>query len=183
MDSWVGGGHESRLGDAGGTAAYVETAEADVVRSRSPGCAPTHDAVVVLPPTNGMASTAVSYSDEMSVTRIVPNLPVADVSNALNLYRDIFGFDIGMDLGWVGNLALTDSRTAQLQVMTRDASAPCNPAISIGVEPFDEVDVICQRVLAAGLDIVHPLTDEPWGVRRFFFRDRDGNVVNVVAHH
>ena len=29
---------------------------------------------------------------------------------------------------------------------------------------------------------VHPVTDEEWGVRRFFFRDPDGNVVNVVAH-
>lgn len=157
--------------------------ESDAARSRWPGGAPKHDTVLVLPPTDGMASTAVSYSDEMSVTRIVPNLPVADVSNALELYRDIFGFDIGMDLGWVGNLAPTDSRTAQLQVMTRDSSAPCNPAISIGVESFDEVDAIYQRVLAVGLDIVHPLTDEPWGVRRFFFRDRDGNVVNVIAHH
>jgi uncharacterized glyoxalase superfamily protein PhnB len=29
---------------------------------------------------------------------------------------------------------------------------------------------------------VHPLTEEPWGVRRFFVRDPNGVVVNVVAH-
>jgi hypothetical protein len=29
---------------------------------------------------------------------------------------------------------------------------------------------------------VHPLTDEPWGVRRFFFADSAGNVVNVLSH-
>ena len=34
----------------------------------------------------------------------------------------------------------------------------------------------------AGDEIVHPLTDEPWGVRRFFVRDPDGNVVNVLSH-
>ena len=33
-----------------------------------------------------------------------------------------------------------------------------------------------------GHEIVHPLTDEPWGVRRFFVRDPDGNVVNIVSH-
>ena len=33
-----------------------------------------------------------------------------------------------------------------------------------------------------GYEIVHPLTEEPWGVRRFFVRDPNGVVVNVVAH-
>ncbi|MGL4742870.1 MAG: VOC family protein [Dermatophilaceae bacterium] len=45
-----------------------------------------------------------------------------------------------------------------------------------------EVDAIHERVVAAGLEIVHPLTDAVWDVHRFFFRDRDCNVVNVVAH-
>ena len=31
-------------------------------------------------------------------------------------------------------------------------------------------------------DDVHPLTTEAWGVRRFFVRAPDGNVVNVVRH-
>jgi hypothetical protein len=26
------------------------------------------------------------------------------------------------------------------------------------------------------------MTDEPWGVRRFFVRDPDGNVINIVSH-
>ena len=32
------------------------------------------------------------------------------------------------------------------------------------------------------LQIVHPLSDEEWGVRRFFFADPSGNVVNVLSH-
>lgn len=31
-------------------------------------------------------------------------------------------------------------------------------------------------------EIVHPLTAEPWGVRRFFVRALDGNVVNIANH-
>jgi catechol 2,3-dioxygenase-like lactoylglutathione lyase family enzyme len=119
----------------------------------------------------------------MSVTRIVPNLPVADVARANKLYAEIFGLDVGMDLGWIGNLAPADAPAVQLQVMTSDESAPCNPNISIGVTGSAEVDVIYQRVVTAGLDIVHPITDEDWGVHRFFFRDHDGNIVNVVAHN
>jgi predicted enzyme related to lactoylglutathione lyase len=54
-----------------------------------------------------------------------------------------------------------------------------NPSVSIEV---DDVDAAHQAALDAGLDIVHPLTDEPWGVRRFFFADPAGNVVNVLSH-
>lgn len=32
-----------------------------------------------------------------------------------------------------------------------------------------------------GLRVVYPLTDEPWGVRRFFVEDPSGTVVNVLA--
>ena len=31
-------------------------------------------------------------------------------------------------------------------------------------------------------EIVHPLTTEPWGVRRVFVRAPDGNVFNVAQH-
>jgi hypothetical protein len=34
----------------------------------------------------------------------------------------------------------------------------------------------------AHLEIVYEITNEEWGVRRFFFRDAGGNVVNVLAH-
>ena len=30
--------------------------------------------------------------------------------------------------------------------------------------------------------VAYPLTDEPWGVRRFFVEDPGGTIVNVLAH-
>jgi uncharacterized glyoxalase superfamily protein PhnB len=63
--------------------------------------------------------------------------------------------------------------------MTRDATAPVRPVASIEAD-----DVVAAYRLAAerGAEIVHPLTDEAWGVRRFFVRDPDGHVVNVLGH-
>lgn len=46
----------------------------------------------------------------------------------------------------------------------------------------DDVDAAYEAVRATGAEIVHPITDEQWGVRRFFVRDPDGKVVNVVGH-
>jgi len=60
-----------------------------------------------------------------------------------------------------------------------DASAPAQSSISIAVADVDAAYAEAQR---RGYEIVHPLTHEPWGVRRFFVRDPHGVVVNVVAH-
>ncbi|MCY4666519.1 MAG: glyoxalase, partial [Rhodococcus sp.] len=30
--------------------------------------------------------------------------------------------------------------------------------------------------------IVYPVTEEPWGVRRFFAADPDGHVINILSH-
>ena len=68
---------------------------------------------------------------------------------------------------------------ANLQLVTRDATAPEDPAISVAT---DDVDAAYAQAQDLGLEIVHPLTTEPWGVRRFFVRAPDGTVVNVVDH-
>ena len=57
--------------------------------------------------------------------------------------------------------------------------APVNPDLSVEV---DDVDAAYEAVRATGAEIVHPITNEQWGVRRFFVRDPDGKVVNVVSH-
>jgi uncharacterized glyoxalase superfamily protein PhnB len=46
----------------------------------------------------------------------------------------------------------------------------------------DDVEAAYEDAQQRGLEIVYPLTTEPWGVRRFFVRAPDGNVVNIVSH-
>jgi uncharacterized glyoxalase superfamily protein PhnB len=64
-------------------------------------------------------------------------------------------------------------------LMTSDATAPEAPVISVKV---DDVKAAYSQVKERGYEIVHPLTTEPWGVRRFFVRAPDGNVLNIAAH-
>ncbi|WP_210491776.1 VOC family protein [Patulibacter sp. SYSU D01012] len=115
----------------------------------------------------------------MSVRRIVPNLRVDDPGAARDLYAGLFGLDVVMDQGWIATVAAAGDRGTQLSVMDADASAPVVPDVSIEV---DDVDAVHAEAVRRGLAIVHPLTDEPWGVRRFFLRDPDGHVVNVLQH-
>ncbi|WP_392543581.1 VOC family protein [Oryzobacter telluris] len=113
----------------------------------------------------------------MDLNRAVPVLSVPDVPRAVSVFRDVLGLEVVMDLGWVATLGSVEG--PQISVMHEDATAACNPDLSLDVE---DVDLAHERALDLGLEIVHPLTDEPWGVRRFFLRDSGGNVVNVLSH-
>ena len=116
----------------------------------------------------------------MRVTRIIADLPVADLETAKSFYTDYLGLSTEeFNLGWVARYTSPDTG-AHLQLVTRDASAPEDPVISVLV---DDVVGAFAEALARGYEIVHPLTTEPWGVRRFFVRAPDGTVINMVGHH
>jgi catechol 2,3-dioxygenase-like lactoylglutathione lyase family enzyme len=114
----------------------------------------------------------------MTVNRVMPVLTVSDVEATRDAYLGVLGLREVMNLGWIVTLA-DDGLRHQVSLMTRDATAPVNPMVSIEV---DDVDAAYQAAVDAGLQIVHPLSDEAWGVRRFFFTDAAGNVVNVLTH-
>jgi predicted enzyme related to lactoylglutathione lyase len=115
----------------------------------------------------------------MRVTRVVPNLPVADIDAARDFYADYLGLSVeSFNLGWVARFESPDGR-AYVQLVTRDATSPEDSAISVLGADVDEAYAEAQR---RGYEIVHPLTQEPWGVRRFLVRAPDGTVVNVVNH-
>lgn len=44
------------------------------------------------------------------------------------------------------------------------------------------MDAVYAVVRESGAEIVHPLQDGEWDVRRFFVRDPGGRVVNVLGH-
>lgn len=85
-----------------------------------------------------------------------------------------------MDHGWIATYADRDNPTAaQLSVISHDATAPAHPEVSIEV---DDVDAAHAATVRLGAEIIHPLTDEPWGVRRFFVREPTGRVLNILSH-
>ena len=117
----------------------------------------------------------------MHPTGITANLPVDDLAVARDFYVGFLGLAVeGFNLGWVVNLQSADGR-AVVQLVTRDATAPVDSVISVHVG--DQIEAAYDEAKRRGFEIVHPLTVEPWGVRRFFVRAPDGNVVNIVSHH
>ncbi|GAB2724670.1 VOC family protein [Nocardia thraciensis] len=113
----------------------------------------------------------------MGIRRAVPDLRPADMARTRAFYRQL-GFEEVMDLGWVVTLASPSNPTAQIILFGANAEQP-QPNISVEV---DDVDAVHETMVAAGAEVVYALRDEPWGVRRFFVRDPDGTIVNVVSH-
>ncbi|MFC9970278.1 VOC family protein [Spirillospora sp. NPDC127200] len=114
----------------------------------------------------------------MTIRRVVPNVQ-SEAGHQSREFYGLLGFEEVMDHGWIMTLASPSSPTAQVSFMTHDKTAPVVPDMSVEV---DDVDAAYEVMRGSGAEIVHPLQDEEWGVRRFFVRDPNGRVVNVLGH-
>jgi predicted enzyme related to lactoylglutathione lyase len=117
----------------------------------------------------------------MTIRRIVPNIISAEPDLCRDFYAGYLGLQVAMDMGWIATYASPDNPTAQISVIRGDVSPTADRTLSISIEVSD-VDASYREAVARGYPIVYPLTDEPWGVRRFHVADPNGVVVNVMCH-
>ncbi len=115
----------------------------------------------------------------MKVRRIVANIAAADPEKAEAFYRDLFGLDVLMDLGWVKTFGAEERMVAQVTVASEGGSGTPVPNLSIEVDDLSEA---LRRAREAGVAIEYGPVDEPWGVRRFYVRDPFGKLINVLEH-
>jgi len=119
------------------------------------------------------------WSGHVSVRRIVPDIKSKLLDASREFYADVLGLEVAMDMGFIVTLASPSNPTAQVNLMKDDDSSVILPQMSVEVADIDEVHA---RNVSRRLNIVYPLTSEPWGVRRFFVTDPNGIVINVMSH-
>jgi catechol 2,3-dioxygenase-like lactoylglutathione lyase family enzyme len=101
-------------------------------------------------------------------------------------YAGVLKFPVVQDLGpqWIAygvganTLALTERG-----LMFDDAPTPSGALsvqLAFRVAPA-AVDTCAKELEAAGVGIILPPTDQAWGHRTLFFRDPDGNVLEIYA--
>jgi predicted enzyme related to lactoylglutathione lyase len=113
----------------------------------------------------------------MAVTRIIANLTAPDPMALAKFYERVFELDLPFEMGWIAFLSTNTTQKIELHTASEGGSGTDLPAISIGV---DDLDAAVAAVRAAGAEVVYGPVAEAWGLRRFFFRDPAGNLVNVV---
>lgn len=114
----------------------------------------------------------------MPIRRVVPDVKSNRMGESRAFYVDFLGLRIGMDMGSVMTFVSPDNPTAQITLMHDDGTSMVLPHMSVEVSDIDEVHA---RAIERRLEIVYPLTEEPWGVRRFFVKDPNGTVLNIMA--
>ena len=113
----------------------------------------------------------------MNIERIAPILTVDNLATAVGEHTGVLGMRVVMDTEWI--VFLADDAGRQIGLITTDATAPVNPDVSVFV---DDVEAAHAAAVESGIEIVHPLSSEEWGVRRFFYRDSSGRIINVGTH-
>ena len=104
----------------------------------------------------------------MKVKRIVANIEASNIGNAKRFYKKVLGLEELMDLGWIATYGSNTKSVVQMSFMKEGGSGAAVPDISIEV---DNVDEAYTRMKEGNFKIQYTITDEPWGVRRFFVRD------------
>jgi predicted enzyme related to lactoylglutathione lyase len=120
----------------------------------------------------------------VSIRRVVPDLVSRRLEATQAFYLNVMGFQVAMDMpintGRIVTLVSPDTPTAQISLLSgRPSVSSQEPNLTIEVE---DVDAVHAKAVAAGAQIVYPVTTEPWGVRRFFVTDPDGVIINVMTH-
>ena len=83
-----------------------------------------------------------------------------------------------MDMGFIMTFVSPGNPTAQISVVGDDAASTPLPDVTVSVE-VAEVDEVQARAIERRLEIIYPLTDGPWGVRRFWVAYPNGTILNL----
>ena len=107
----------------------------------------------------------------------MPNIRSDRPAETRDFFVELLGFQVAMDMGWIATVASPANPSVQVSIVGNDD--PSAPGISVEVT---DVDAVHAKAVEQGLEIVYPLRDEEWGVRRFMLREPSGTLVNVLSH-
>jgi catechol 2,3-dioxygenase-like lactoylglutathione lyase family enzyme len=116
----------------------------------------------------------------MGVRRIVAYAGGAQIDASRDFYVEVLGMRVAME-DPVLDLQSPDNPAAEVIIGAREMQDP-KPSFGVDVGEPAAVDAAHADAVSRGLRVVYPLTDEPWGVRRFFVEDPGGTIINVLAH-
>jgi catechol 2,3-dioxygenase-like lactoylglutathione lyase family enzyme len=110
----------------------------------------------------------------MSIRKVVPDIASNRLEESQKFYADVLGFQVAMDMpiegGRIVTLVSPSNPTAQISFVSAPTSTSRRQDPTLTVEVAD-VDGAHARAVAAGVQIIYPMTTEPWSVRRFYVAD------------
>ena len=124
----------------------------------------------------------------MTIKSIHTRLMIRDYQACLHFYRDIMEFDVIWDDGDYAAFQDGDLRLAifKRHLMAeaigsgqKPAGADCQDKAALILEVVD-VDQFYDQLRGKGVRFINPPQDYPdWGIRAAYFRDPDGNLIEI----
>jgi len=112
---------------------------------------------------------------------ICPLLVVADMQRARSFYETVMGLNVIVDFGanitFEGNFALHLKSHFQMLIDGKEIAMGGNDA-EIYFE-FDNMDEINNRLTQHGVELVHPMREQPWRQRVIRFYDPDKHIIEI----
>jgi lactoylglutathione lyase len=112
---------------------------------------------------------------------------VADIERSIRFYRDVIGLPFKFANESYGEFATEGAKFAlfarsHLPELIGRSAPPGEAPWPQGEVAFmvEDVDSEHERLLAAGVPVLAPPTDRPWGERTLHVADPDGNVVELT---
>lgn len=122
----------------------------------------------------------------MTLKKLFPLVTVKSLAPVKDFYGQHFGCAVpaqAQAFEAQGYLQLVAPGGAELAFMAEDAEAPEFPGTGLTLcFEVDDVDAEAARLEKAGLPIVRPLQDNPWGDRSIILRDPVGIHVYVFQN-
>lgn len=114
--------------------------------------------------------------------RIVPNIYSNDLEKSKQFYTEFLKMDLAMDMGLILTFVSKENKTAQISIFKNENNKPLdNSAIFLSIE-LSDIDQWYEEAKNRGIEIVYPIANESWGVRRFFVKDPNGLTINLLTH-
>jgi catechol 2,3-dioxygenase-like lactoylglutathione lyase family enzyme len=111
---------------------------------------------------------------------------VRDMAAMRQFYEHVMKFRLARQLspGWIEySIGATTLALAARNGRFDDRPPPAG-ALSVQLAfrvATSAIDTCAQELIAAGIEILSPPTDQPFGHRTLFFKDPDGNVLEIYA--
>ncbi|MDF1791730.1 MAG: VOC family protein [Thalassobaculaceae bacterium] len=121
----------------------------------------------------------------MKCTQFYPVIMTDRVAETAGFYRDHFRFAPKFESDWYVHLQSCEDPAVNIAILAGDhATIPASgrgrvSGLLINFEVAD-VDAEYARAQAAGLPILLPLRDEPFGQRHFITRDPAGALIDII---
>ncbi len=119
----------------------------------------------------------------MSVTRIIPSIRSTNLEATTEFYTGILGLNIGMEVSEDRFVAFNSDTVPNAQLIVNDnGHKGLPPGFAVDVGSSARVSETHAKIQLLGFVVVEPLSDTPWGVRRFSLIDPNGVCVTVIGH-